>query len=86
MILNFILLVLYTIFTKDEMGDIPFFCPAEYPYSSQEIRTACQIRAANLLLLWISTAISAIIMFLVAIALTIACCCVTKNEEDRSIA
>ena len=75
------MLVLYTIFTKDEMGDIPFFCPADYPYSSHVIRTACQVRAANLLLLWICPAI---ILLLVTIALIItamiACCCATKED------
>ncbi|GES94839.1 kinase-like domain-containing protein [Rhizophagus clarus] len=45
------IMVLYAIFTKDEMGNIPFYCSASYPYSSQLIRTACQVRAANLLLI-----------------------------------
>jgi hypothetical protein len=47
--------------TINEMGDVPFFCPADYPYSSPLIRVACQVRAANLLLLWIIPGISIII-------------------------
>jgi hypothetical protein len=64
-------------FTKDEMGVIPFFCPADYPYSSHVIRTACQVRAANLLLLWISHTIILFlfVILLIIIAITTYCCC-----------
>ncbi|GBC07208.1 hypothetical protein RclHR1_07300010 [Rhizophagus clarus] len=41
------IMVLYAIFTKDEMGNIPFYCSASYPYSSQLIRTACQWKIIN---------------------------------------
>lgn len=72
---------MYTIFTKDEMGNIPFFCPVEYPYSSTIIRTACQVRAANLLLLWISpTLIFLIIIMALIIIFSITCCCAVKND------
>jgi len=51
------------------MGDIPFFCPANHPYSSQLIRTACQIRAANLLIMWLAPAVSLfVLIFAVLIA------------------
>lgn len=50
------------VFTINEMGDIPFFCPATYPYTLPIIRTACQIRAANLFLLWIIPGLSVIIL------------------------
>ncbi|CAB5207577.1 unnamed protein product [Rhizophagus irregularis] len=72
------IMILYTIFTKDEMGDIPFFCPANYPYTSTLIRTACQVRAANLLIMWISPAVA---FFLVIVALIISfCCCAGKDN------
>ncbi|EXX77692.1 hypothetical protein RirG_021510 [Rhizophagus irregularis DAOM 197198w] len=72
-------MILYTIFTKDEMGGIPFFCPVDYPYTSHLIRTACQVRAANLLIMWISPAVA---LFLVIAALIISfCCCAGKDDN-----
>ncbi|CAG8838323.1 1894_t:CDS:2, partial [Gigaspora margarita] len=38
----------YTYITANEMGDIPFSCPSDYPYTSTIIKDACQIRSANL--------------------------------------
>ena len=67
------------------MGDIPFFCPEEYPYSSHLIRTACQVRAANLLIMWIGPAIAVIIIVLVLLFSCCTCCtacctaCCTKE-------
>jgi len=60
------------------MGDIPFFCPTNYPYASNLIRTACQIRATNLLIMWLSPTVA----FLIIIAaLTISyCCCSCKDN------
>ncbi|CAG8640510.1 1116_t:CDS:2, partial [Acaulospora morrowiae] len=57
--------VVYTVLTINEMGNIPFSCPSDYPYSSEIIRTACQVRTANLISMWILEAIS--IIFVVAI-------------------
>jgi len=74
--------VLYTIFTKHEMGNIPFFCPEEFHYSSNLIRTACQVRAANLLLLWITPAFTCIIIMALTIGGMIIYC--KKNEENIS--
>ncbi|GBB90171.1 hypothetical protein RclHR1_17040002 [Rhizophagus clarus] len=45
-------LVIYTISTRNELGDIPFFCPQDYNYKSPTIRLACKIRAANLICMW----------------------------------
>jgi hypothetical protein len=75
-----VILVLYTIFTKEEMGDIPFFCPANYHYSSYLIRTACQVRAANLLIMWISPSM-AIFMIITALAISYSCRCGNKNND-----
>ncbi|GET55289.1 hypothetical protein GLOIN_2v1495096 [Rhizophagus irregularis DAOM 181602=DAOM 197198] len=73
--------ILYTIFTKDEMGD-PFFCPANYPYTSHLIRIACQIRAANLLIMWISSALA---FFIVIAALAISYCCCAGKDNCSSV-
>ncbi|RIA98196.1 hypothetical protein C1645_750513 [Glomus cerebriforme] len=59
------------------MGDIPFFCPENYPYSSHLIHTACQVRAANLLIIWISPVLS---LLVVIMALIIAFCCTDSDE------
>ncbi|UZO22048.1 uncharacterized protein OCT59_014420 [Rhizophagus irregularis] len=74
-------MILYTIFTKDEMGD-PFFCPANYPYTSHLIRIACQIRAANLLIMWISSALA---FFIVIAALAISYCCCAGKDNCSSV-
>ncbi|CAG8764079.1 9197_t:CDS:1, partial [Racocetra fulgida] len=42
----------YTSITKKEM-DIPFLCPSNYNYTSQLVKSACQIRAANLVFMWV---------------------------------
>ncbi|CAG8609646.1 5571_t:CDS:1, partial [Scutellospora calospora] len=44
----------YTTATFDEMGDIPFSCPAHYNYTSPLIRTACQVRSANLVFMCVT--------------------------------
>ncbi|RHZ48984.1 hypothetical protein Glove_535g31 [Diversispora epigaea] len=44
---------LYTYFTINEMGEIPYTCPSDYSYSSAEIRIACGIHQINLICLWI---------------------------------
>lgn len=60
------------------MGDIPFFCPENYPYTSHLVRTACQVRAANLLIMWISPAVA---LFIIIAALIISyCCCISKES------
>ncbi|RIA84795.1 hypothetical protein C1645_783353 [Glomus cerebriforme] len=59
--------ILYMCLTIHEMGDIPFFCPADYPYTSPLIRTACQVRAANLLLIWILAGLSVITILTVCV-------------------
>ena len=61
------------------MGNIPFFCPADYPYSSALIRTACQVRAANLLIMWLAPALS---LFVLIFALLFACCCCNSKEDS----
>jgi len=60
------------------MGDIPFFCPADYPYSSNLIRTACQVRAANLLIMWMSPA-AALIIIIFALIISY-CCCIGREN------
>lgn len=46
------IIVIYTISTRNELGEIPFFCPEDYNYKSSTIRLACQIRAANIICMW----------------------------------
>ncbi|GBB93290.1 hypothetical protein RclHR1_21440001 [Rhizophagus clarus] len=77
-LISLTIMILYTVFTKDEMGDIPFFCPASYPYSSQLIRTACQVRAANLLIMWLAPAVT---LFIIIAALIISFCCCFDKEN-----
>ncbi|CAG8754327.1 4528_t:CDS:1, partial [Dentiscutata heterogama] len=42
----------YTTITYKEM-DIPLSCPANYNYTSHLVKSACQIRSANLIFMWI---------------------------------
>lgn len=44
-------------------------------YSSPVIRTACQVRAANLLLLWISPALILFVVTMVLIITAMVACC-----------
>ncbi|RGB41905.1 hypothetical protein C1646_751518 [Rhizophagus diaphanus] len=69
-------LVLYTIFTRNEMGNIPFICPRNYPYSSQLIIIVCQVRTANLLVM------PAVALFTIITVLN--SCCVGKDTELHS--
>ncbi|CAG8705995.1 10772_t:CDS:2 [Gigaspora margarita] len=39
-------------YTADEIGNIPFTCPSDYPYKVTAIRTACIIRSANIICMW----------------------------------
>ncbi|KAF0525051.1 hypothetical protein F8M41_014789 [Gigaspora margarita] len=55
----------YTYITANEMGDIPFSCPSDYPYTSTIIKDACQIRSANLVCMWLYF-INLILLILVA--------------------
>ncbi|CAG8568725.1 6084_t:CDS:2 [Acaulospora morrowiae] len=48
-----ILEVLYTNYTSDEMGDVPFTCPASYDYEEQIVRIACIIRTSNIICMWL---------------------------------
>jgi hypothetical protein len=77
LLLLFFFIVLYTYLTRNEMGDIPFFCPEDYSYSSQLIRTACQVRAANLLIMWLApgTVLALIILSVVNSYCTYTTCC-----------
>ncbi|RIA90996.1 hypothetical protein C1645_875752 [Glomus cerebriforme] len=45
-------LVIYTISTRNEIGDIPFTCPSNYNYTSTTVHLACQIRTANIICMW----------------------------------
>ncbi|KAF0351315.1 hypothetical protein F8M41_015337 [Gigaspora margarita] len=46
-------IILIWIFTAaDEIGNIPFTCPSDYPYKVTAIRTACIIRSANIICMW----------------------------------
>jgi hypothetical protein len=43
----------YTTFTGRELGETPFLCPSDYNYSSKAARLVCQVRAANLICMWL---------------------------------
>ncbi|CAG8559070.1 1555_t:CDS:2 [Funneliformis caledonium] len=45
--------IVYTIYTINELGDIPFYCPSNYDYKDPKLRTVCQIRLANLICMWL---------------------------------
>ncbi|KAF0548128.1 hypothetical protein F8M41_026341 [Gigaspora margarita] len=55
----YFLLYRYTRITHYEM-DIPLLCPAEYNYTSPLVKSACQIRSANLVFMWITGVIFAL--------------------------
>ncbi|KAF0479476.1 hypothetical protein F8M41_023867 [Gigaspora margarita] len=44
---------IYTFFTINEMGDIPFNCPSDYPYTSSTILAGCKVREVNLICMWL---------------------------------
>ncbi|RHZ48983.1 hypothetical protein Glove_535g32 [Diversispora epigaea] len=44
---------LYTLFTRDDIDDVPFNCPSDYSYPNHRYQLACQIREANFLAMWI---------------------------------
>jgi hypothetical protein len=52
-ILWLIIPIIYTVYTVDELGDIPGYCPANYDYKDPQLRHVCQIRIANLACMWI---------------------------------
>ncbi|CAG8497567.1 11195_t:CDS:2 [Rhizophagus irregularis] len=45
--------IIYTIFTINELGDIPFYCPTNYDYGEPGLRYVCQTRLANLICMWV---------------------------------
>ncbi|CAI2169866.1 6556_t:CDS:2 [Funneliformis geosporum] len=57
-------LVVYTHYTRDDIGDIPFSCPSDYPYPIPKLRLACIIRATNFIFMWMYTCLN--IVFLLA--------------------
>ncbi|RGB38206.1 hypothetical protein C1646_812828 [Rhizophagus diaphanus] len=72
-------LVIYTISTRNELGEIPFFCPENYKYKSSTIRLACQIRAANIICVWSFTIY---IMFFLIILLVLPSEKKSKVDKD----
>ncbi|RGB41920.1 hypothetical protein C1646_684450 [Rhizophagus diaphanus] len=57
--------VVYTYFTKNDIGNIPSNCPPDYPYSEPKLRLACIIRTANYAIMWTYT--SLLIIFLISV-------------------
>ncbi|CAG8457517.1 7639_t:CDS:2 [Scutellospora calospora] len=49
----FVLPIIYTIYTIHEIDPIPFGCPSNYDYKSEITKTACKIRAANFIFMWL---------------------------------
>ncbi|KAF0523429.1 hypothetical protein F8M41_015392 [Gigaspora margarita] len=44
--------VFYTFFTRDDVGGIPFYCPSNETYITSDYYKACQLRAANFIIMW----------------------------------
>ncbi|UZO21154.1 uncharacterized protein OCT59_013555 [Rhizophagus irregularis] len=65
---------IYTYYTIDELGDIPLFCPSNYPYKNSKLLHLCQIRIANLICMWI--------MFVITLIATIIMCVPEKTYKD----
>ncbi|GES94983.1 hypothetical protein GLOIN_2v1495096 [Rhizophagus clarus] len=84
-ILSITIYVLYNYLTINEMGDIPFFCPPDYPYSSPLIRKACQVRAANLLLSWIISGIWLIVVLFACCYFIVVCLTSEKSDESNNV-
>ncbi|KAF0479477.1 hypothetical protein F8M41_023867 [Gigaspora margarita] len=51
--ISLLIKVIYTFFTINEMGDIPFNCPSDYPYTSSTILAGCKVREVNLICMWL---------------------------------
>ncbi|CAG8735675.1 3209_t:CDS:1 [Cetraspora pellucida] len=47
------ILVIYTVLTRDELGEIPPYCPSSAAYSVTVTINICRIRLANLVLMWL---------------------------------
>jgi hypothetical protein len=45
-------IVIYTYFTIHELDPIPFFCPANYPYSIKSYHSLCVVRTSNIVCMW----------------------------------
>ncbi|GET55484.1 hypothetical protein GLOIN_2v1834226 [Rhizophagus irregularis DAOM 181602=DAOM 197198] len=73
-ILWFVIPSIYTYYTIDELGDIPLFCPSNYPYKNSKLLHLCQIRIANLICMWI--------MFVITLIATIIMCVPEKTYKD----
>ncbi|RIA90448.1 hypothetical protein C1645_769919 [Glomus cerebriforme] len=65
----------YAYFTRNDIEDIPLFCPSDYPYPVPKLRLACIIRAANYIVMWTYTDL--LVIFLIAVLAGI-----LPKEED----
>ncbi|KAF0377008.1 hypothetical protein F8M41_012666 [Gigaspora margarita] len=54
--------VLYTLFTRDDIGGEPFYCPSNIAYNSTEFYVACKIRAANFVSMWLFALLAILLM------------------------
>ncbi|CAG8736165.1 2107_t:CDS:2, partial [Dentiscutata erythropus] len=54
--------VLYTLFTRDDIGGAPFYCPSNVTYNSTEFYVACKIRAANFVSMWLFAILAIMLM------------------------
>ncbi|CAG8445724.1 6620_t:CDS:2 [Scutellospora calospora] len=44
------------------VGGEPFYCPSNITYNSTEFYTACQVRAANFVAMWVFALLAVILM------------------------
>ncbi|CAG8689698.1 23955_t:CDS:2 [Gigaspora margarita] len=58
-----------------EISPIPFSCPRSYPYTSPKVKEACDIRAANLIFMWLN-------IFCLIIVITLIC---YPDKPDKSV-
>ncbi|GBC07034.1 hypothetical protein RclHR1_00720043 [Rhizophagus clarus] len=57
--------VVYTYLTRNDIGNIPYNCPSDYPYSEPKLYLACIIRTANFVIMWTYTGL--LIVFLISV-------------------
>ncbi|CAG8456181.1 5752_t:CDS:1 [Acaulospora morrowiae] len=57
--------VLYTYYTKDDIGTIPIYCPYDYDYPRHEFLLACQIRLINFIAMWLFAGIGTLLVIFI---------------------
>ena len=48
-------IVIYTVKTTHELGEIPLYCPLNYDYKFAQLHFICQLRTSNLIFMWMAS-------------------------------